>query len=131
MSFSIERKVMNTIMSICSQLVFNCQQPALYIVTYILQLSTCINLLNLLRNFLCRDSSSACAAVSVSSGCVCPMFNFLILLCFHPSCTLWLKNWTCTKFSNNFNKYWLLSIIVVQGVYKVSLVFTLVKCEFW
>ena len=35
--------------------------------------------------------------------------------------TLWFKkNWTPTKFSNNFNNYWPILIICVQKIYKES-----------
>ena len=37
--------------------------------------------------------------------------------------TMWLKNRTPTKFSNNSNSYWSISIIFVRGIYKISLMF--------
>jgi len=35
-----------------------------------------------------------------------------------------------TKFSNNFNNYWPISIIFVLEIYKVSPIFTFENCEF-
>ena len=42
----------------------------------------------------------------------------------HSICTLWLKNRTPVIFSNNFNKYWSVSIISVEIISNESPVFT-------